>query len=228
MAKPILILIRYRLLCCKTCNNQENVEMNKSLLKMAAVFEEKLYQMSSSRSMYTDISTLDARVKLLAMQIGKKVENRRQLARSDDIQSQNHVNRLDALEAKVGSKVLKEIIELVGVIENIKLTGYLDLLQSSNGCCSQPGQKKDTSSSGHDVPLQVHNIYFRTHLVTAFRRVTCKNIPPSDMSPVDNVDWSSLVKTARDHVEAFNTFLYVVIQRLFPCSIESQKLAYSP
>jgi hypothetical protein len=175
---------------------------------MAAVFEQRLYQMSSSRSMYSDLSTLDSRVKLLAMQIGKKVENRRQLARSNCIQKQSHTNRLDALEAKVGSKVLKEIMELVDIIEKIKLTGYLDLLQSSKSCCSLPTQKKVTSTADHHVPLQIHNIYFRTNLLRAFRKVTCKNISPSDMSPVDNVDWLSLVKIARDHVDAFQHYVH--------------------
>jgi hypothetical protein len=182
--------------------------MHKSLLKMAVAFEERLYQMSSSQSMYSDLSTLDSRVKILAMQIGKKIENRRQLARSDRTQGNTHVNRLDALEAKVGSILLKEIVELVDTIEKIKLTGYLDLLQSSKGCFSQPTCKKEDSISDHHVPPQIHDIYFRTHLVAAFRKVTCKNISPSDMSSVDNVDWLNLVQTARDHVDAFQKYVY--------------------
>ena len=136
------------------------------------------------------------------------MENRRQLARSDRTQGNTHVNRLDALEAKVGSILLKEIVELVDTIEKIKLTGYLDLLQSSKGCFSQPTCKKEDSISDHHVPPQIHDIYFRTHLVAAFRKVTCKNISPSDMSSVDNVDWLNLVQTARDHVDAFQKYVY--------------------
>lgn len=191
-------------------------ETNTSLVtKMTDLFEERLYRISSSQSLYSDQSTLESRVKLLAMQIGKKIEAKRHhLAISKKENNVSRISRLDALKAKVGQEMFSEIVELVNKIEEIKLCEYMVILRSCKNSNAQSHDHKripnriSVSTPHQTVPKQVHDIYFRTHLANAFHKVTSTTLAATDMAPVENADWESLIQIAKVNIEAFHQYAH--------------------
>lgn len=175
-----------------------------SLVKLSKVFEAKLYKCAPSLDAYSDQNTLQQRIRILAMQLGKKVEDNHKFSSFEE--------RRLSLESILGKNVHEEIIHLVDKIKCIRLYSFNRLRrreESESGLPSCSGgsclflPKLCTTKSGSEIPLPMKEIYLNIRLMDAISTVYSAKSKESMLAHISTVPWNDLIKEAKEKISNF-------------------------
>jgi hypothetical protein len=173
------------------------------LVKLSKVFEAKLYKCAPSLDAYSDQNTLQNRIRILAMQLGKKVEDNQKFSLEE---KQNY------LESRLGKNVHEEIIYLVDKIKCIRLYSFNQLRsreESESGLPSCSGgsclflPKVCTTKCGSEIPLPMKEIYLNIRLMDAISVVYSAKSKESVLAHISAVQWNDLIEEAKEKISNF-------------------------
>lgn len=174
-----------------------------SLVKLSKIFEAKLYKCAPSLDAYSDPNTLQDRIRILAMQLGKKVEDNQKFSLEE---------RQNSLQIRLGKHVYEEINHLVDKIKCIRLYSFNQLRsreESESGLPSCSGgsclflPKLCTTKSGSEIPLPMREIYLNIRLMDAVSMVYSAKTKESMLAHISSVPWSDLIKEANEKISNF-------------------------
>ena len=197
----------------------------KQLTQLSAAFEARLYKCAPTLEFHRDYSTLERRVKLLALQLGQKLERRK---RSQTITSRLSITDKAAIfnsierRSKLSFEDIREIVEKV---KKMRKNGYTDMRVREDGrdttcqglsCLSTSASRQPYTrcSSTKYVSTAMKNIYFRTRVVEAFDKIHRTQTKDVIMSYSRDVDWDILMEEAKQSIHHFEIWEKVQVQRL--------------
>ncbi|GFH56271.1 predicted protein [Chaetoceros tenuissimus] len=199
-----------------------NIE-EKQITQLSAAFEARLYKCAPTLEFHRDCSTLESRVKLLALQLGQKLERRKLsqtisiLAIEDKAAIFNSVER----RSKLSFEDIREIVEKV---KKLRKNGYIDMRVRENGDTTCHGlsclftsasrSPHTTCSNTKYVSTAMKNIYFRTRLVDAFDKLYRIQTKDGIVTYSRDVDWDMLIEEAKDSIYHYEIWERVQVQRL--------------
>lgn len=201
------------------------------LLKMVKVLDAQLYKMAPSFGSYANQNTLQLRIRLLAMNIGKSIETNKKT----EIQ-QNDASEFDCVEEntrcittfdgstddyqgscqeclkyftdtarKTGemyaSKRCHELNRLIGNDSFIEMMELASKVLNIRAKYSI--ERQSCCILKTEMDNEVRSIFLRTPLIDAVKRVGACNTSTIDMERVHNVKWELLVAEAKANVQRF-------------------------
>lgn len=169
------------------------------VMVIARHIEKELFQNERLFSGYSDIHTLEKRIKAASISLLLKLLS--ETHKRNDFVSKRKKLLLD----KVGKELFDEIFSLASEINNIKRT---------NDVWTKTYDKNKVDFSAGELPLPLRSIYFRSKLSNA---VSLLNSKTSCLhSEYVQQDWLNLVEEARVHLKDFREFEKEVEMRQSP------------
>jgi len=175
------------------------------LNKLSKIFEAKLFSLAQSRiDAYSDHNDLESRIRILAMQLGKKIE-RKQQGRAVYPSGKT---RQQIIESKLGKPMVEEILALVSKVKTIQRIGFNNFLSREEKCtgrrsCSGGSCRLIPKASSSKpllvpgIPLAMKNIYLNTRLLDAFSKTNSVKTQESLLALLDAVKWSALIEETK-------------------------------
>ena len=146
--------------------------------KIAKCLERFLFQSSSSFAAYSDLSTLENRIRL---ELTVKLQRRLTMSTKR--------NRAQILMKCLGREKYVRVQDLVGEIKSEK-NKKVATMKCSGGVCSIPFRGS--------LPRVVRDLFFETALLDAFER--------SSLEKVATFDWDVLMINAEDNLRAYKAW----------------------
>jgi hypothetical protein len=178
------------------------------LNKLSKIFEAKLFSLAPSLGAYSD-HELESRIRILAMQLGKKIESKQQ----DHAVYPSGKTRQQITESKLGKPMVEEILALVSKVKTIQRIGFNDFLSRerkctgrrscSGGSCLLLPKTSLSKRLLRGIPLAMKNIYFNTRLLDAFSKTNSAKTQESLLALLDAVQWSALIEETRNNIYHF-------------------------
>ncbi|GFH56269.1 predicted protein [Chaetoceros tenuissimus] len=151
------------------------------LTQLSAAFEARLYKSAPTLEFHRDCSTLERRVKILALQLGQRLEKRK---RSQTITKLSNMDRAAIFKSsrRNTEASFEDIQEIVQKVKKLRKNGYIDMRMRENGdttchglsclvpTTSNPQRTRCTKTS-KCISVALKNIYFRTRIVEAFDKI---------------------------------------------------------
>lgn len=195
----------------------------KQITQLSVALEARLYKCAPTLKFYRDYSTLESRVKLLALQLGQQLEKRK---KSQTIVELSNIDRAAIFNSsKHNSKSsFEEIRVIVGKVKRLRKNGYIDMRKREEGenpcqglsclVTSTSSSTRCRSNTTKYISIAMKNIYFRTRLVEAFDKLYTIHTKDAIGSYSRNVDWSMLMEEAKDSIYHFEIWERVQKRRL--------------
>ena len=226
----------------------QTIESDDLVIKMAPVLDDQLYKMAPSFATYASRNTIELRVRLLAMNIGKSIEQNKnrptrkehhedcEESRSPYVKKEaecrsppdtpvryyttstttstfdsvttstaeemdDHIGRSERYAHDRCNELCKMIgidayNELVAVTQNI-----LNIRSELCACTPQSCSVCFSETMTEDIK----NIFLRTPLVNAFKRVGASGSTTIDMDRVRNIHWECLINEAKENLRKYET-----------------------
>ena len=172
MRRKVTVILQKRLLMTGgTLAKKDDIQ------KAAESLERKLFQSSTSFEAYSNLSTLDERIRILIT-----IQLQRRMNKS------NRRDRIQTLTTIMGAEMYSRIEELVKEIKLIK-NQKVATMKCSGDSCSASFVKDG------NFPEPVRNIFFNTGLLDAFER--------SPLDKAAQVNWDTLLATASQNMKAY-------------------------
>ena len=176
------------------------------LNKLSKIFEARLFSLAPSLDAYSD-HELESRIRILAMQLGKKIESKQQ----DHAFYPSGKTRQQITESKLGKPMVEEILALVSKVKTIQRIGFNDFLsrekkytgrRSCSSCLLLP-KASPSKRLLHGIPLAMKNIYFNTRLLDAFSKTNSAKTQESLLALLAAVQWSALIEETKNNIYHF-------------------------
>jgi len=168
------------------------------LNRLSKIFEARLFGFAPSLCAYSDQFNLESRIRILAMQLGKKIEKSQQ---GYKICLHRNKGRQDVLESKLGKPNVEMIVEIIEKVKNIRRHGFYAFRSRVE---RQNGRKACAGAEGsYHIPIAVRNIYFSTRLVEAFFQTHSAKTEEALSAHVDSVQWIALIDEAKHNIHNF-------------------------
>ena len=196
----------------------------KHLTQLSIAFEARLYKCAPTLEFHRDYSALESRVKILALQLGKKIERRNQSQTITRLSIEDRAAIFNSSQRNTEAS-FEDIREIVEKVKKMRKNGYTDMRireEGENTCqglsnlvatTSSPRQTRCTSTS-KCISTAMKNIYFRTRLVEAFNKLYRIQTKDTITRYSRDVDWDMLIEEANDNIYHFERWERVEVQRL--------------
>lgn len=178
--------------------------MQTSLGKLSKVFEAKLYKCAPSLDAYSDQNTLESRIRILAMQLGKRVEDNQKFSTEE---------RRKALESRLGKALHRQVSDLVEKIKWIRCNSFHELRSKeesesglpscSGGSCLSLPKICSSKTGSSDIPLPMKEIYLNIRLMDAISMVYSAKSKESVLAYISTIRWDDLINDAIEKVSNF-------------------------
>ena len=148
-----------------------------SRVKLAQSLEKYLYKNAPSFEAYSDKSTVDMRLRLVAVAL---------LSRRRD---HHKISRRRALQTALGNPKYQQVCDLVKAVQDLRLRGAPSC-RCTTACCKKidiPGQRV--------MPPAVRSLFFHTDIVEA------ATTTPVEQAPF--LQWDAMIHQARDNIQAY-------------------------
>ena len=201
-----------------------NIE-EKQLTQLSATFERRLYNCEPTLEFHRDYSTLERRVKILALQLGQKLERRKRSQTITRLSIEDRAAIFNSSQRNTEAS-FDDIRDIVEKVKKMRKNGYTDMRIRENGDTTchglsclvptfsrSPRQTRCTSTS-KCISTAMKNIYFRTSLVEAFNKLYRMQTKDTITRYNRDVDWDMLIEEANDSIYHFERWERVEVQRL--------------
>lgn len=178
--------------------------------QLSAAFEAKLYKCAPALEFHRDYSTLESRVRLLAIQLGQKLERKKRRRMIPILSDKERISTFNSSERNSGIS-FEDIQEIVETVKSLRKNGYNDMRLREEGegattcrglSCLVPSNPSKGGSTKH-ISIAMKNIYFRTRLVEAFEKLHNVQTEEAILSYSKDVDWKSLINEAKENIQHF-------------------------
>jgi hypothetical protein len=187
-------------LCLKAQDNKCDMkpsQSHESIRKLAALLETRLYQSAISFESYSDLSTLQSRMRVVLYHL----KNQRQRTKRRK-SSRNAQKRGLLLQQKMGLVQYERAEWLVHEIRQRKnlLAGQSCTKCQLNGTCTLLPSTQ-TVPFGESLPTPVRNLFFRTPFCDLFQKYPLERIEHMSWQHVNN-----LMEQAAQHMEEYDAW----------------------
>ena len=183
------------------------------LNKLSKIFEARLFSLAPSLDAYSDHNDLESRIRILAMQLGKKIESKQQ---DHAVPYSSGKTRQQIIESKLGKPMVEEILTLVSKVKTIQRMGFNNLLSReekytgrrscSGGSCLLLPKASFCKRLLPGIPLAMKNIYFNTRLLDAVSKTNSARTQESLLAHLDGVQWSAFIEETKNNIYHFETW----------------------
>ena len=185
--------------------NCSSVDMN----KLSKIFEARLFSLAPSLHAYSNHNDLESRIRILAMQLGKKIESKQQ----DHAFYTSGKSRQQIIESKLGKPMVEEILALVLKVKTIQRMSFNNFLSREGNCTGRsclggsclflPKALSSKRLLVPGIPLAMKNIYLNTRLLDAFSKTNSAKTQESLLALLDAVQWSALIEEIKHNIYHF-------------------------
>eukprot|EP00934_Nitzschia_sp_Nitz4_P003770 Nitzschia sp. Nitz4//scaffold104_size75438//53166//54183//NITZ4_005663-RA/size75438-snap-gene-0.117-mRNA-1//1//CDS//3329532407//3760//frame0 len=181
---------RKLLVLCLSSQMRPNQDL-KSVEKMAHHLEERLYQIAPTLADYSNVSTLESRLRVVLQMLRRKTNNKRQKLAQRELARQQ---RETCLRRCLGEARYNQVDDLVGEISHEQ-----NELVGSNCPKCQVMDKFKGGSFGTQLPEPVRKIFFSTPLLQVWQEYSIQRLCGS----MTSMDWDSLISQAEANLHEY-------------------------
>ncbi|GFH58065.1 predicted protein [Chaetoceros tenuissimus] len=195
--------------------NKDQAYRDEIKAKIAA-FEARLYKCAPTLELHRDSSTLESRVKLLALQLGQKLERRNRNSKRNKLSHTERASIFNSSECN-SKPSFDDVREIVENVKMLRKNGYVNMRMREEGeicrghSCLVTSQ---TRCNAKFISVAMKNIYFRTRLVEAFEKIFGIQTKDAVRNYIKDVNWKMLIEEAKDSIYHFERWERVQVGRM--------------